>query len=121
MKKSLKFVSLPKPLTIKVKIANPLDIAGTEAKTVPQLAGATVANFNAGSSPRGGIEGVWATKVDANSPAWLHGIRPGDIIVGVNRRKVRSVQEFLAVLQANEDVIMLSLLRGDFRVTIVIR
>ena len=24
------------------------------------------------------------TKVDANSPAWMHGIRPGDIIVGDN-------------------------------------
>ena len=42
-------------------------------------------------------------------------IRPGDIIVGVNRRKVRSVQEFLAVLQASQDVIMLNLLRGDFQ------
>ena len=103
----------------KVKIAKPLDMPGTEAETVPQLAGATVANFNAGSSPRGIIEGVVVTKVDANSPAWLHGIRPGDIIVGVNRKKVRSVQEFCGV-QASQDV-MLNLLRGDFRVTIVIR
>ena len=88
---------------------------------MPQLAGATVANFNAGSSSREKVEGVLVTKADANSPAWLHGIRPGDIIVGVNRRKVRSVQEFLAVLQASQDVIMLNLLRGDFRLTIVIQ
>ena len=117
----LRLIRGTKPLTIKVKIAKPLDIAGTEAETVPQLAGATVANFNAGSSSREKIEGVLVTKVDANSPAWLHGIRPGDIIVGVNRRKVRSVQEFLAVLPASQDVIMLNLLRGDFRLTIVIR
>ncbi|MEO6563061.1 MAG: DegQ family serine endoprotease [Nitrosospira sp.] len=117
----LRLIRSAKPLTIKIKIAKPLDIAGTEAETVPQLAGATVANFNAGSSSREKIEGVLVTKVDANSPAWLHGIRPGDIIVGVNRRKVRSVQEFLAVLQASQDVIMLNLLRGDFRLTIVIR
>jgi Do/DeqQ family serine protease len=117
----LRLIRSAKPLTMKIKIAKPLDIAGTEAETVPQLAGATVANFNAGSSSREKIEGVLVTKVDANSPAWLHGIRPGDIIVGVNRRKVRSVQEFLAVLQASQDVIMLNLLRGDFRLTIVIR
>jgi Do/DeqQ family serine protease len=117
----LRLIRSAKPLTIKIKIAKPLDIAGTEAETVPQLAGATVANFNAGSSSREKIEGVLVTKVDANSPAWLHGIRPGDIIVGVNRRKVRSVQEFLAVLQGSQDVIMLNLLRGDFRLTIVIR
>ena len=117
----LRLIRSAQPLTIKIKIAKPLDIAGTEAETVPQLAGATVANFNAGSSSREKIEGVLVTKVDANSPAWLHGIRPGDIIVGVNRRKVRSVQEFLAVLQGSQDVIMLNLLRGDFRLTIVIR
>ena len=117
----LRLIRAAKPLTVKVKIAKPLDIAGTEAETVPQLAGATVANFNAGSSSREKIEGVLVTKVDANSPTWLHGIRPSDIIVGVNRRKIRSVQEFLAVLQASQDVIMLNLLRGDFRLTIVIR
>ncbi|MEO6823661.1 MAG: hypothetical protein ABI167_02840 [Nitrosospira sp.] len=40
---------------------------------------------------------------------------------GINRKKVRSVQEFLAVLQASQGDITLNLLRGDFRVTIVIR
>jgi len=117
----LRLIRDTKPLTIKVKIANPIDVPGTEAETVPQLAGATVSNLKAGSSPRGRVEGVLVIKVTANSPAWLHGIRPGDIILGVNRREVRSVQEFLAVLQASEDVIILNLLRGDFRLTIVIR
>jgi Do/DeqQ family serine protease len=108
-----------KPLTTKVKIAKPLDMPGTEAETVPQLAGATVANFKSGSQQ--GPQGVVITKVDANSPAWMHGLRPGDIIVGVNRKKVRSVQEFLAAVQTSHDSIMLNLLRGDFRVTIMVR
>jgi serine protease Do/serine protease DegQ len=109
-----------KPITTKVTIAKPHDERGTEAETVPQLAGATVANLKTGSS-RGRIEGVLVTKVDANSPAWLHGLRPGDIIIGANRKKVRSVQEFLAVLRKHEDSIMLNLLRGDFRLTLIIR
>ncbi|HJT50962.1 MAG TPA: DegQ family serine endoprotease [Nitrosospira sp.] len=108
-----------KPLTAKVKIAQPVEQSGTEAETVPQLAGATVANLR----PRGGArtEGVLVTQVDANSPAWLHGLRPGDIIIGVNRRRVRSVQEFLAPLRASNGRIMLSLLRGDFQMTIIIQ
>src|SRR5687768_11047636 len=73
-------------LTAKVKIAKPPEPESNEAETVPQLAGATVANLKPGS-PRG-AEGVLVTQVDAGSPAWLHGIRPGDIIIGVNRRKV---------------------------------
>jgi serine protease Do/serine protease DegQ len=108
-----------KPLTTKVKIAKPLDMPGTEAETVPQLAGATVANFQSRSAQ--GSQGVVVTKVDANSPAWMHGLRPGDIIVGVNRKKVRSVQEFLTAVQASHDSITLNLIRGDFRVTIMVR
>src|SRR5687768_9279760 len=108
-----------KPLTAKVKIAQPVEQSGTGAEAVPQLAGATVANLR----PRGGVrtEGVLVAQVDANSPAWLHGLRPGDIIIGVNRRRVRSVQEFLAPLRANNGRIMLSLLRGDFQMTIIIQ
>src|SRR5687768_1268311 len=109
-----------KPVIARVTIATPLDVPGTEAETVPQLAGATVANLKGGSS-RGRIEGVLVTKVDANSPAWRHGIRPGDIIIGANRKKVRSVREFLAVLRTSEDSIVLNLLRGDFRLTLIIR
>jgi serine protease Do/serine protease DegQ len=108
-----------KHLTTRVKIAKPLDVPGTEAETVPQLAGATVANFQASSAQ--GSQGVVVTKVDANSPAWMHGLRPGDIIIGVNRKKVRSVQEFLTAVQASQDSIILSLLRGDFKLRIMIR
>jgi len=108
-----------KTRTTKVKIEKPLEVPGTEAETVPQLAGATVANFKAGA--RGKIEGVIVTQVDANSPAWLHGLRPGDVIFGVNRKKVRSVQEFLAALQSTEERLILNLLRGDFRLAIRIR
>lgn len=106
-------------LKAEVKIAKPPEPEGTEAETVPQLAGATVANLKSGS--RRGAEGVLVTQVDAGSPAWLHGIRPGDIIIGVNRRKVRTVKEFLDAVQTNENRIFLTVLRGDFRVTILIR
>lgn len=108
-----------KALTAKVRIAQPVEESGTEAETVPQLAGATVANLR----PRGRVrtEGVLVTQVDANSPAWVHGLRQGDIIIGVNRRRVRSVQEFLAVLRGSSGRIMLNLLRGDFQMTIIIQ
>jgi len=108
-----------KPLAMQVKIGKPLDVPATEAETVPQLAGATVSNFKADSSR--GAEGVVVTRVEPNSPAWVHGLRPGDIIAGVNRRKVRSVTEFLTAVQSSRDSIILNLLRGDFRLTLIIR
>jgi len=105
----------------KAEIAKPLEAVATGGETVPLLAGATVANIEPGQPLYGRIEGIQVTKVEPNSAAWLHGIRAGDIIIGANRKKVRNVQEFLAALQGGEGGIILNLLRGDFRLTIIIR
>ncbi len=111
-----------RPLTTKAQIAKPLEIPGISEETAPQLAGASVANIKPGSPLHRKVEGgVLVPKVETNSPAWLNGIRPGDIIIEVNRQKVRSVQEFLAAVKTSENGIMLRLLRGDLRLTIVIR
>lgn len=108
-----------KRLTAKVKLAKLAEVSSAEAETVPEVSGATVANLKPGA--RRGIEGVMVTDVEVNSPAWLRGIRPGDLIIGVNRRQVRSVQELLAALKTSQGSLSLSLIRGDFRVTIRIR
>ena len=117
----LKLLRDGKALVAKAQIAKPLEVSGSGSQVVPQLAGATVANIASESSRHGKIEGVLVTKVEVNSAAWLHGLRPGDIITDANRKKVSSVQEFLAALQAGEGGIILNLLRGDFRLTIIIR
>lgn len=109
-----------KRLTAKVKIAKLAEASSAGAEAVPEVSGATVADLKPGA--RRGIEGVMVTDVEVNSPAWLRGIRPGDLIIGVNRRQVRSVQELLAALKASsQGRLTLSLIRGDFRVTIRIR
>lgn len=86
---------------------------------VPELAGATVADHRTGSG-RNRKEAVMVTSVAASSPAYHHGLRPGDVIVGVNRKKVRSVKELLATLKGAERV-ALNVVRGDFLLFIVIR
>ncbi len=109
-----------KRLTAKVKIAKLAEASSAGAEAVPEVSGATVADLKPGAHR--GIEGVMVTDVEVNSPAWLRGIRPGDLIIGVNRRQVRSVQELLAALKASsQGRLTLSLIRGDFRVTIRIR
>jgi Do/DeqQ family serine protease len=109
-----------KRLTAKVKIAKLAEVSSASAEVVPEVSGATVANLKPGA--RRGIEGVMVTDVEVNSPAWLRGIRPGDLIIGVNRRQIRSVQELVAALKtSNQGSLILTLIRGDFRVTIRIR
>ncbi|MBI2312589.1 MAG: DegQ family serine endoprotease [Betaproteobacteria bacterium] len=92
-------------------------LAGGEA--LPELAGATVANFQAGSG-REKKEAVMVTEVAAGSPAYFHGLRPGDVIVGVNRKKVRTVKELIAAFKGAERI-ALNVVRGDFLLVIVVR
>ncbi len=91
--------------------------AGTGRQTVPELSGARVGNYERG----GRSEAVLVAEVDRGSPAWNHGLRPGDVIIGVNRRKVRDTKELLAQLRGVERPLILNIVRGDFGITLVIR
>lgn len=117
----LRLIRNGKLFTAKAQIAKPLEVSATGGESVPQLAGASISNIRPDSPLHGRIQGIQVVRVETDSPAWQHGIRPGDIIIGVNRRKIRSVQEFLAALKNSDSSLILNLLRGDFRLTIYIR
>jgi serine protease Do/serine protease DegQ len=63
---------------------------------------------------------VMIVEVEPDSPAWSHGLRPGDVIVAVNRRKVSSARELIAALKAPGRAV-LSLVRGEYLFAIVLR
>jgi serine protease Do/serine protease DegQ len=107
-------------LTLRAQVAQ-TQVAAVDGQAVPELAGAAVANIEPGMPLYGRIEGAFVAKVEPNSPAWLQGLRPGDIIYAVNRRRVRNVNELMAGLRASETNLSISLLRGDYRITILIR
>jgi Do/DeqQ family serine protease len=109
-----------KPVTVKAKVASPLAAITAKGQQLPQLPGALFANLDRGMPGYGKIEGVVVLAVENNGKAHQYGLRPGDIVYGVNRRKVRTVAELAAVLKASEGRIALSLRRGDYRLTIVI-
>ena len=88
-----------KDVTLSVSIGEmPKDVASL-AKTDPgsiqgdhALAGLTVEPVKTGQTTDG--QGVVVTQVKPNSPADKAGIRPGDILVEVNRQAIRSVKDF---------------------------
>ena len=52
-------------------------------------------------------------EVEPGSPAWMAGLRPGDVIQEVNRRQVRNVEEFRqAMAEAGRRVLLLVNRRG---------
>ena len=79
------------------------------AQVVPELAGAAIGNLESG----GRIQAPVVVKVERGSPAWNHGLREGDVIAGVNRRKVRSVDELLGALKGAQRPVLLTIVRGD--------
>jgi len=97
------------------------EVTKVTGETIPQLAGARVANVERGMPMYGHVEGVVVTAVDPASAAFRNGLRQGDIVYGVNRTRVRSVEELIATMRGAEGPIRLSLLRGEYRISLVIR
>lgn len=84
--------------------------------SIAELNGATVADAERSGRP----EAVAVVDVVRGSPAWGRGLRPGDLIVAVNRQKVRTTRELTAALQA-QGRLMLTVVRGDYVFTLMLR
>ncbi len=88
-------------------------------QAVPELAGATVVDAEAKGLP-GRNRAVGVVSVEANSRAFAHGLRAGDLIIGVNQRRVTSVQELTKLLKSNGRI-SLNVLRGETQLAIPLR
>lgn len=66
-------------------------------------------------------EGVLVTNVGPNSVAAYSGLRPGDIIIGVNKRRVGNVKDMQKALNLNKSAVLLHLNRRGRSLYLVIR
>ena len=87
----------------------------------PALQGAMLRDLEQGDAAYGRIEGVLAADVEPGSPAARNGIRPGDVIVAVNRRRVRDSEELESAFEQAGRVLALNIVRGNGQLYIVIR
>jgi serine protease Do/serine protease DegQ len=105
-------------IQVRVQIA-PVERSAGAGTALQQLTGASVANAERQTN-RGKEPVVYVTKVEPGSLAFQHGLRDGDVILGVNRRRVANTTELVNALRATERI-ALHVLRGDFQLTIVVR
>ena len=110
-----------RPLTLRLRIAELFTMSEIPGEAVPQLAGVRVSNIEPGMPLHGMVEGAIVTRIEPNTPGAQTGLRPGDVLYGVNRSRVRSVAELLASLRQAERPLRIFLLRGDSRLTLTIR
>lgn len=87
---------------------------------IPRLRGAIVRDISPGMPMFGKKQGIVVVEVEEGSPAAARGLRAGDVIVAVNRKPVRNVEEFRAALQEAGRVAALDVLRGDVSLFIII-
>jgi serine protease Do/serine protease DegQ len=117
----LKVLRAGETRTLRVKIAAVQQMSAGEGQAVPQLPGMRVVEIERGSALYQRIQGVIVAASEEGSRAWQAGFRPGDIIYAVNRRRVRTLPEFVSALRGVERGYTVSLVRGDFNLSIVIR
>lgn len=81
------------------------------------LAGAELVN----SSSKDNAQGVKVASVASDSPALKYGLESGDIIIGVNRQRVKNLKQLRELLEAKPGVLALNIQRGDQTLYLVVR
>ncbi|WP_298721043.1 Do family serine endopeptidase [uncultured Oceanisphaera sp.] len=67
------------------------------------------------------IQGVKVTEVTPRSPAAMSGLEKGDIIIGVNRQRVKDLNDLRQIVQNKPEVLALNIQRGNSSIYLVLR
>ena len=106
-----------KPVEVSARVGSLTDaelktFGGREIRSIGLAAvTATEEVLNLGVGTTG--QGVYVVQVDPDSPAARAGLVRGDLIIGVNRQRVETVEEFVAALADTGSRVRIDLRRGD--------
>ncbi|CAL1241826.1 DegQ family serine endoprotease [Candidatus Methylocalor cossyra] len=106
---------------VAAQIAKPRRERMRAAELNQRLQGAQLGSIETGHPLYGEVEGVEVLAVEPGSPAWMAGLRQGDIITSVDRRPVKNLDEFRAAAESSKEALLLNVRRGDSAVFIAIQ
>ncbi|MEN8259144.1 MAG: DegQ family serine endoprotease [Pseudomonadota bacterium] len=95
-----------RPKTVTAVIGKPVRQTVDGGRIHPALKGTVLSN-----SQKDQVEGVLIEKIDAASTAWSIGLRPGDIIISVNRYRVKNLDELRSV--SGRGPLLMNIQRGN--------
>lgn len=77
-----------------------------------RLAGALLGNPDSSMMGSSDALGIMVLDVERGSPVYAAGLRKGDIIVSINRQRVRTIKEGKQLAHLNQNAILLNIQRG---------
>jgi Do/DeqQ family serine protease len=104
---------------VRVGVVEPPTYPGSE--TAQQLSGAVFQAMGRDHPLHGQLQGVVVADVERGSRAWQNNIRAGDVIVAINRERVRSVDELSRALRRAGRTIAVDIIRDNTQMFIVIQ
>ena len=87
---------------------------------IAALAGVVLGSIEPGSPRYGQVQGAVVLEVKGGSPAARAGLRPDDVIVGVDQKPVRSPEDVVAVARESGGQLLLQVIRDGTGLFIVI-
>ncbi len=107
--------------TIKVTIAEPVQVKLEGKQINPRFRGAVFGAIGEDNPDYGHINGIAVLDVTPGSPAWAAGLHKGDVVVSVNRKPVTNLEEFRKDAQDSSRGLLLNIRRGDGALFILIQ
>ena len=106
-------------IDVEIGVAGQTTLTGGDSFS--RLRGAEFRNMDPGNARYDDARGPVVGSVQQGSPAWRSGLREGDIVLAVNRIRVRDIDELSSALERSGSAIAMSVLRGNTRLFIVIQ
>lgn len=111
-----------KKLTLSAIVADETEVASTSKLQNPRLAGATFGDIPESHPAFGMIKGVLLYEIEKGSTLWEAGLREGDIITSVNQITIAGLDEFLQLVNSNNNGrLLFRVRRGNQAAYIVIK
>jgi Do/DeqQ family serine protease len=105
--------------TLSARIGEIAGAGGAGGQALQELAGASLREVERRTT-RGRERAVQVASVSAGSPAYQHGLRSGDLILGVNGRRITSIAHLASTLRASRGA-SLNIVRGDSLLSLPVR
>jgi serine protease Do/serine protease DegQ len=98
---------------VTVRISERRSAQSATALRNPRLAGITFGDIDPAQPQYGETRGVVVVDLEPQSLAARAGLRPGDVILSVNRGATADLKQFLSAIEANKGSLLLQVRRGN--------